>query len=130
MSSWWWKFPLVRFNWYYVLFFNFFLFLFILLLLRLTVSMGVETVCFAITLPFLKTGSLLCRLLWSSKEENENQERECGEGIKGLGEFCERGKLWQKKNQSQMLRVILVRLVLWLWKCAFLILQIAQEQKK
>ena len=84
--------------------------------------MGVETVRFAITLLLLETGSLLCRLLWSSKEENENQERECREGIKGLWGFCELGKLWQKKTQSQMLRVILVRLVLWFlkWNVHFL----------
>lgn len=60
--------------------------------------MGVETVCYAITLPLFKTGSLLCRLLWSSKKENENQEGR--EGIKGLWEFCELGKLWQKSNES------------------------------
>lgn len=99
------------------------IFFFFFRLLRLLVSVGVETVCFVITLSFLKTGNLLCRSL--SFRRRKNQEWECRGGIKELWEFYELGKLWQKNNHRQKHRVILFILVLWFLKCSFLILRTA-----
>lgn len=63
------------------------------------------------------------------RKKMKTKKENVGKALRDWWRFCELGKLWRKKTQSQMLRVILVRLVLRFLKCAFLILQIARIQK-
>lgn len=95
MSSWWWNLPLVRFNWYYSLLFKFDFFLSFFFYYD-SVSTRVATVGFAITFSLLRTGSLWCRSLWSSKGEQEHQEKNVGRH-QGLWQLYELSKLWLKK---------------------------------
>ena len=90
--------------------------------------MGIETVRLAITLPLLRTGSLLCRSLWSSRKRKPRKE--CGKALGTMRVLWARQIVTEKESQSNAQGYsIFVRLVLRFLKCALLILQIAWVQK-